>query len=419
MAKTESTTLWFTLEDEHTARWVEFGQPPRAGDLRALAEACAAAGPVVWLLDTRTVSCHDVVLPPASQRLQAQALPYALEDHVLGNLETLALASVALGDGRHGAAVTDREALAKAHAALATAGVTPTAIVPDALCLPWQEGKWSVLLNDRRGWLRCGQTLGFGFEVADCRAFLAQAGASLSPPARLRVFGPVLPDIAGFVFEVCREDGPADFLAGLGTGLPARPAKLPSRLSRAPGATDPAGRQIPDFAPLFARARTLAGDDSHSRQWRWAAGLALTGLACHAGFLGWHAAGLEREVRAVQSANEALLQERFPEITRVVDVRAQATQALAARTANTVGEDRFLSQLSAVGPILTETAGAASVAALDFERDTLELRVDLPDMAAVDRLQRALQAGAVSASTLSVDTAEQGVRLALRLGGAP
>ena len=417
MAKTSRSALWFTLEDDHTARWVEAGRAPRTGDLTALAAACAGAAPVVWLLDARTTSCHEVGLPPASARLQAQALPFALEDQILGDLETLALASVALGNDRHGVAVSHRELLSHAHAGLLVAGVAPTAIVPDALCLPWHEGEWSLLLDGRRGWLRCGQVLGFGFEAAEWRGFVLQAAASAPPPATLRVFGSMPADAAGLPFELLHEPGATDLLDCLARECSSTtPNPTPSRGRTSVRATDPAGRPVPDFAPLLGHLQARAGDGLSNRPWRWAAGLLVAGLVVHGAFLAWHAGRLELKVAAAQAANETLLRERFPEITRVVDVRAQATQALAARAARGAGEDSFLSQLAAVGPILAQTGGDAALAALDFERGAVELRLDLPDMATVDGLQRALGASSVQASTLSVETTERGARLALRLG---
>lgn len=426
MVRLEPDKLWFTLDANNRARWLRAGSAEGEGDLDHLAAASRSAREVVWVLEGREVSCLEAELPPVSAKLQAQALPFAMEDQVLGPVESLLFASVRLGENHHGVAVTNRAALEARHGLLLAAGVNPTAIVPDSLVLPWREGEWTLLVCDQRAWLRCGQALGFSFEFEAWPAFLAQACASLPLPQRVRALGVTGEQPPGVDLEMALAPAPASLLeaaVGAGTeGQRGAPLKAgPSWLAalgtgRSPAATDPAGRPVPDFAPLLAGGEAALATRQTAREWRWVVGLLVGGLMAHGAFLWWQASTLEREVSAAQAANETLLRERFPEISRVVDVRAQASQALAQRQAGGASEQGLLARLSQLGPVLLEAGEGVGLASLEFDRDVLDLRIELPGMAAVDALQRALQVRDIATTTLSVETGEGSVRLALRVG---
>ena len=428
MSKTEPTTLWFTLEPDGSACWRQRGCPPRTGSLAELASVAAQMRQIVWLLDGRACACHDVTLPPASARLQAQALPFALEDQVLGPLEDLCLAHVRSAPDRYAVTTVERIWLMEGHKRLLAANVFPTAAAPDMLGLPWQEGEWTLLLIGERGWLRCGQSLGFAFEAGAWRIFVAQAAASLGEPGRLMALGLAADTRMDLACEVVFAPAPACLLAcatGHSESQPdagsrkGRWSLLRGQMAAQEGACDLEGRALPDFAPELAGAGEGVDGGQSGRRWLGVVALVLAGLLAHGTFLFWQAARLEDSLVAIRAESESQLRERFPEITRVVDVRAQATQALAVRTAAGTSSDRFLEQLALVGPVLAGMQDKAKLVALDFERDALELRLELRDMASVDGLQRALRAQSIAASTLSVEAGDDVIKLALRVGAAP
>jgi type II secretory pathway component PulL len=107
----------------------------------------------------------------------------------------------------------------------------------------------------------------------------------------------------------------------------------------------------------------------------------------------------------------------FPRITRVVDVRAQATQALAELTASAGQGGDFLDLLAKAGePLLAPATDQLSLASISFERGALELRVRAPDMPSIERYQQRLAQTALPVTTLSVEKRDDGAEASVRIG---
>ncbi|MCC7121803.1 MAG: hypothetical protein IT493_09645, partial [Gammaproteobacteria bacterium] len=96
--------LFMMNVDGTRARWRSGGRA-QSGSLADLA-ACGADAHV-WLVDGRHVQLTEAELPPGNQRVQRQALPYALEEQVLGAVDTLGFAAHRLSETCLAAAVFD------------------------------------------------------------------------------------------------------------------------------------------------------------------------------------------------------------------------------------------------------------------------------------------------------------------------
>jgi type II secretory pathway component PulL len=101
----------------------------------------------------------------------------------------------------------------------------------------------------------------------------------------------------------------------------------------------------------------------------------------------------------------------------VVDVRAQATQALAELTASAGQGGDFLDLLAKAGePLLAPATDQLSLASISFERGALELRVRAPDMPSIERYQQRLEQTALPVTTLSVEKRDDGAEASVRIG---
>ncbi|MDX1381724.1 MAG: type II secretion system protein GspL, partial [Xanthomonadales bacterium] len=111
--------------------------------------------PAEWLLLT------EVTLPTRQAGKRAQALPFALEEHLLQDPARLhCVAGAPDGDGRSAAAAVDRERLQGVLDALGGANLLPSRALPDALCLPLETGRLTALDADGRCLLRWGAAHG-------------------------------------------------------------------------------------------------------------------------------------------------------------------------------------------------------------------------------------------------------------------
>ena len=113
-------------------RWHRRGDKPQSGqatDLRQVPEAARGARAYVWTPAGDTV-LTSATLPTRSARKIAQALPFALEDRLLGDPETLHFAYRPENDGSLSVAVTAHERLRHWTDALAQAGIKPVTLCP-------------------------------------------------------------------------------------------------------------------------------------------------------------------------------------------------------------------------------------------------------------------------------------------------
>ena len=397
---TERAALFMLEADPSQAAWRIGGRTQR-GALDALA-ACGADA-YVWLIDGRLVQLAEADLPPGNRRVQAQALPYALEDQILTPVDDLGFASHRLSPTRLASAVFCRATLEARLDELAAAGIDVRQCVPDILCVPWLESTWTLLVAGEAMWLRTGPYAGQRFEASQWRAFVEQALVGSSGEQHVRVFG--------------ADD---ELLAQLAASSPALVIDVPPRAAAldlpALFAEGHAQAHLIDLLGALPRRRE-AGDDS-ARRWWWAtAALLILAALAHAGFMQWHVSRLEARLAATQTATLDLFHAMFPGVTRVEDIRVQATQALAEHAAAQRQGAPFLDLLAAAGQGMTQQAAdGLQLESASYGNGALELRVRANDMSALERYQQSLATATLPVQMLSVENRDRQAVALLRVG---
>ena len=401
MKRAASGRVFFQLLDTGEARWLCPGSSVQQGALTALARCEAREW--IWLLPGQDVQVAEVEVPAARPAVQLQALPYVLEDQLLGALDELAIAHRRRDRTRFIVALTRRETLLEGHAALGRAGVRPTACVAESSAVPCRTDEWTLASIGEQAWLCCAARGSFAFPSAEWPAFLETSLVAGPLPARLRVFGN-LPDAERLPRLIAdtplvHEPAPHEPLALFAAGYV--PGSAPDFVTQLPGAT--------------------VGLGLRERRWlQAAAGVVLATAVGHAGFLWWQVSALERAVMAARAATEQSFREIFPAVPRLVDARVQASQALAELAARAGGGGAFPRLLAVAGaPLVAPDAQGLSLVSLGYEREALEVRIAAPDMPAIERYQRQLRDGPVPVATLSVERRSDGAEATLRLGQAP
>lgn len=352
------------------------GVPPRPGDERVVYVSQADCLPLV------------TQLPPLSGARLAQALPYALEDQIAGNIEDQHVVPAGRDEaGRMRALVVDRRRMDEWSDALDAAGITPGSLVPDALCLPAQAGRLAVMPFGDRVLLRRD----------DWQA------AALEPD----LLDDLLEDWTGGATAIdYYGDNPPDGLGRHAPDIVTHPGGLDA-LSAA--AHRPAGLLTGDFAP--ARA------GHHRRVWRWAAIAAVLAVVVQFVFAGVEYLQLDNRNERLAADIETTFRATFPGLTRVVDPRAQAEQQLARlRYGQAAG---FLDLLGRAGPVIRSDE-QLQVEAIDFRDGALEVRLSAPGVSALDTLEQRLQAVDLDASVQSASLGPEGAdgRVVIRGRGA-
>ncbi|MCY1551314.1 type II secretion system protein L [compost metagenome] len=129
---------------------------------------------------------------------------------------------------------------------------------------------------------------------------------------------------------------------------------------------------------------------------------------------GWH---LQRQADAYAAASVVLYQELFPEDRKLVNLRAQLDQHLAAGGAS--GQGRLLGMLAQVSQAMVAEGAPVHVEQLDFSdsRGDLAMQVRAPGFGELERLRERLQEAGLMVQLGSASREEAGVSARLVIGG--
>lgn len=343
------------------------------------AEAVAGAG-AAWtlVLPVEAVTACAVHLPTQKARWLRQALPFAVEELLAEDIEQLHLAlGERLEDGRHRVFAVRRSWLASWLALCAT---PPRTIAVDADLLP---GRGTQLLHLDSRWLLGGEGV-----------------------ARLALAG---------------EDWPA-LAAGCAHPHAIHRAARQAGLEPLDEATEVVDGHV--WLARQAVGNNLAQGEfaaqQSSGQWpRWRPLLGLVGLwlVLQWGFnlaQGWQ---LQRQAEAYAEASAALYRQLFPDDHKLVNLRAQLDQHLAAGGAS--GQGRLLGLLTQVDRALSAEGTQILVQQVDFSelRGDLAMQIEAPGFAELERLRERLQEAGLAVQLGSASREGAGVSARLVIGG--
>lgn len=338
---------------------------------------------------------HDTLLtsmslPTQNRAKLARALPFALEDQLLGEPDQFQATYRMRADGRLAVAVTAKERLSAWKQVLADAGVTPAVLCPANLRLPWTDGEWSLRFTHDGLWVRSGSSDGFssvgpGLEPPPIFiAALTDARARGAAPERLRLYGaPTALD--------------RDAWNALGVPLAEGERRL----------CDP-----PDESPPFNLLRGLEEDHSPLLGALRPALIALA-LWVGVGFL-IHVAEWARlhHIESRQRAEMVTLFKRsFPQQTEIVDPAIQMGKALTLlrEQSGLVGRNDLL-------PLLDRVAGAVrsgdrlTLHSVSYREGRMRLSVTAPGFNALDTFKDRLRRHGLAVKVVTADSHGKAVR---------
>jgi general secretion pathway protein L len=353
----------FVSADE--AEWLRPDGEVQRGPLADLSSQSDGARQIL-VAPSEAVTLHRLALPSRKRSTWARAVPFALEDYLVEDIETLHFALGGAVDGGYlPVAVVDRILLSAWLETCDQADLTPAAVVPDPLLLPWQNDEWSVLLEARRALVRTGRWEGFATERDNLALLLAQALAEAgeTKPRRLRVWGAPATELAETGIELSLEDTPSEPLALFASGY--QPATVLNLLQGGYSRQAHWGRWL--------------------RPWRAAAALAgMTLLVQIAGQVYDHWR-LQREVTALRTEIERTFKDALPEATRIVNPKVQMETRL--RELAPSGGSGFLELLYQGAQPLAHFPNV-TLRGLGYRDGQLDLALEGGDPAVLDRLRQ-------------------------------
>jgi len=360
---------FFRFPTPDVVEWLRADSAIQRGSWAELAEQTIGSR-LLLIAPGEAITLHQVPLPSRKRSTWARAVPYALEDQVVEDIETLhfALASAPDGDCLP-VAVVSRDTLRGWLDACAQASLVPAAILPEPLLLPWQEGDWSLLLDGQRAVVRTGRWDGFATERDLLELLLNQAlvDAGDAKPQRLRVWGHPPPALAEIGLDPLIEDSAPEPLSVLASAY--QPLAMINLLQGG-------------YSPRAHWGRWL-------RPWRAAAALAGLWLLVQGVSQMHEYWSLRREQVALRAAMEQVYKEAAPSATRIVNPKVQLETRLRELRPTSASSGAFLELLYRGGqPLVSFTD--VTLRGLSYRDGQLDLDLQGGNPEVLDQLQQKL-----------------------------
>lgn len=342
------------------------GRPLGLAQHGTLADAAAMAADrrACVVVPAERVLLTRVALP-AGRKQWLQAVPYALEERLTDDVETLhfAIGRDTGPDGAVPVAALSRTQMESWLQALHAAGIEPWQMVPDCLALPWEPGQATIAVDGARTLCRDGACDGFACESALFQPFYdardRRGGAEWAKPPAPRTL-----------------NVEAGLLSALAPGAVAAPLNL--------------------LQGEFARRRP----GLQLGRWRLAAALAAAWVVLAGGNWLFGFVALEREHRALRAAIETEFRGMLPNEPMTDNPRAQIERRLEGRAADGGEWLHMLDTLSAAVP---RVAGV-ELQSITWRPGTMDVSLAAQRAEQLDELRGHIAAGGQEATIESASS---------------
>lgn len=357
------------------------------GSLQQAAEASLDAHFTVLVSGQSCVSI-SADLPNVGRSRMAQAVPFALEEQLIDDVDDL---HFALGESQGGAIpvlVVKKQQLQTWVSQLESHDISPQRMVPEYLCIPLPQQGWHLWFDSSRILLRNGVNSGLQLTLTDPILLLQRLfDEATQKPEQLLVSGDAQ-GLSQHLVKWCAENEMA-LVEG--------------------------DHEISLLSVAASRLQTersinlLQGSFSHkeqmSRQWRpWLPATVVVGvmvlfqvvlMVMDTQRLTQQSVQLEQQIKQVYL-------DAFPDARRVVDAKAQMKAQLAAQN-ESAGSDLFYQLMGGV-TLLAENKINFDLQRIRYQNDELNVDLHLPNLQILDQIKQLLaeksniQAEVISAS---------------------
>ena len=404
--------IHFNSSSSDNVTWVRVEEPARQtlnvnhGSLRDIA-AVSAGCRIIVLVPGEEVLLATARIPAGNRQRTMNAVPYALEDCLATDVDSLHFAIGERPDPTrvHTAAV-DRTRMDTWLEKLRQARIEPDVITSEILALPWpvsgSASTWVILLNSNQALVRTGQQSGWSADIDNLDALLriALKEAGEENPEQVRIIcctqkPPELLADTGITVNIEHSDETA--LAILGRGYNEKHAI--NFLQGTYNRHEQLGKLWKPWRPAMAMLAIL---------------LIIQVSMTVADYLRLKT---ESDTLAGQIAQTYL--RTFPDAKKVVNPRAQMEQRLKELRGGDTEADGFVALLASIGQPLKETPGL-EIQRINYTEGKIDLALIIDNLQSLDQLKQRLatQSGlAVNIESASSRDSKVEARLQIK-GGA-
>jgi len=400
----QADTEWLTVDESGAP-----AGPPQLGPL-ALAAAVGVNARIVVLVPATQVLLAEPDLPPGSGAKLARAVPFALEEQLTEDIDHLYFAIGRRGPaGKTPVAVVSRAIIEAWIAALAAAGITPSAIYPDISLMPENPGQTVMWLEHDRLAVRRPSSLPFAVELTPVTEALTVAGVIPDPSDETAA--PKVPESA--VLYLSREDWlrVQDEFEGLFERFETLKIQLLTD-----GALPWLARELKSSGAINLLQGEFAADTDYGarwRQWRIAAALAAGLLIVHVGAQALQLQRAKRQTAQLDADIAQVFTSAMP-TEKPSDPRRQMEERLTLVRKSAVGPQYFLHAMQALG------AGVSSIPkttidALSYREQTVDMKVTAPSVEALSQLSQIIGKQGMTAEIQSSTPVAGGVEAHMQI----
>ena len=367
----EPRAYWFTLQDGRIASEI------KQGDL-AVAAADIGADNVIAYIPGIDILLTRVKLPAGRKSQLRNALPYALEENLIDDVDDLHCAlGPQLENGKYVAAVTRDDKISYWHQLLLATGLHIQALLPDFLLVPFTPQSWSVACEGNTAYVRTSETEGFVCQINVLPLLLKkELGADKQLPEKILFYG-CLPFEESLMGEAITSQCELLQHPPLGAG------NLIELLANNPFTTTSLNLLQGDYAPSSRLRQRLRP---------WYASAALTGVLILLGFVGSviEYVSLQQQNAALEQQITQVFRQTFPDVTRIVNPASQ----MRSRVAELRGKGRgsgpdFSQMLARVAPVFANSKGVTAQY-LRYQMGQMEISLETPDLQSLENLKNRL-----------------------------
>lgn len=404
----EQRVEWIAVDDNGTRR----GEPG-SGSLEDAA-AQAAARPVIVLVPATDVLTTTVDIPVRGARLNA-ALPFALEESLADDVETLHFASGAKRDsGVRPVAVVARDEIDRWLERLGAAGIEPVRMVPENYGLARIPGTMSVLVSEDCVMFNDGEDVEFVLEGMQPSDALVAAGALTDRAHDTQSAEDS--EASGHLLVFCSPEDEArlshEWIALRHELSSVDVNVLPDGILPRLAVTVASGSGV-DLLQGRYGARTDYG--AYVKPWRRAAVL-LLGLVL-VGFIGKGIDyyRLSDEEASLREQFAAEYQEIRPGDAREILDPVSAVRSIRQGMGTATGPQVFLPSLQQLSKAMAQNSNAR-IETISYRAGVIDVRITSPDVATLDNIQKIVrESGQFQASIQSTDQVDDEISSRLQI----
>ena len=375
---------WICVEQQET--------PISVGDLAELALA-AQGKRLILLLPSTSVLLQALELPVKTNAQIKKALPFALEDRLAEDIENYHLVWHKQPTGKLAVAIVSHEKMKAMTGLFDKVDIELAGMYPESLCLPYQADQCSLLFEGQQASLRASVWQGWGIDVDALPVILPKLLDEGLECQSLRLWSnQAPPEWVHALPLTCIEEALTPplqiFAGGFGTAT-----ELNLLVGDYAVQSKPIGRWqhwMPVVA-VFILALMLQLGALLNKTWQ-----------------------QQDRLHVIENQTLALFKQTFPDVKRIVNVKAQADQQLIAMKKQAGnGGSPFMRLLYRSGEIFKDFSGL-EYQKLNYADAAIQLQIKAVDIAQLEQLKQQLQSQ-LQVKVLSADSGANGVEAQLEI----